>query len=136
MENMFQPFEILISEENELIVLVEPEGELISALENENLSVELDVDVDYDDEDEELYLLFTVYLGENEIFFAIPYGEAWNILVEKGNFQLAFISQTDFDNKKFENVPTITIELDDLTLGFVEGCQRTAEVLLGENFEE
>ncbi len=136
MENMFQPFEILISEENELIVLVEPEGELLSALENEKLSLELDVDVDYDDEDEELYLLFTVYLGENEIFFAVPYGEAWNILVEKGNFQLAFISQTDFDNKKFENVPTITIELDDLTLGFIEGCQRTAEVLLGENFEE
>ncbi len=136
MENMFQPFEILISEENELIVLVEPEGELISTLEDENLSVELDVDVDYDDEDEELYLLFTVYLGENEIFFAVSYGEAWSILSEKGNFQLAFISQADFDNKKLENVPTITIELDDLTLGFVEGCQRTAEVLLGENFEE
>ena len=138
MENMYQPFEILLTEERELVVLLEPDENLTSLLQKESLNVEVDIDIDYDDEDEELYLLITVYIDGAEIFFALPYGESWEVLAEKGAFTVAFISETDFEKGNLDNTPTMTIQLDDLLIGFVEGCQRTAEVLLGEpeEFEE
>ena len=132
MENMYQPFEVLETEEGELIVLVEPDEHLLSVVENQSEQVELDVDVDYDEEDQELYIIMTVYVGDSEIFFSLPYGESWETLIDKGSFSIAFISEEDFENKKYENVPSMTIQLDDLTLGFVEGCKRTAEILLGD----
>ncbi|WP_299238621.1 hypothetical protein [Sulfurihydrogenibium sp.] len=138
MEEMYQPFEILLTDDGELVVLVEPEKNLISLLQKESLNVEVDIDVDYDDEDEELYLLVTAYIDGTEIFFALPYGESWEALAEKGAFTVAFISEADFEKGNSDNTPTMTIQLDDLLIGFVEGCQRTAEVLLGESeeFEE
>jgi len=138
MEEMYQPFEILLTEEGELVVLVEPEKNLTSLLQKESLNVEVDIDVDYDDEDEELYLLITAYIEGAEIFFALPYGESWEVLAEKGAFTVAFISETDLEKGNLNNTPAMTIQLDDLLIGFVEGCQRTAQVLLGESeeFEE
>jgi hypothetical protein len=135
MEEMYQPFEILLTEEGELVVLVEPEKNLIPLLQKESLNVEVDIDVDYDDEDEELYLLVTAYIDGTEIFFALPYGESWEALAEKGVFTATFISEADFEKGNLDNTPTMTIQLDDLLIGFVEGCQRTAEVLLGESEE-
>jgi hypothetical protein len=135
MEEMYQPFEILLTDDGEVIVLVEPEKDLMSLLQKESLNIEVDIDVDYDDEDEELYLLVTAYIDGTEIFFALPYGESWEALAEKGAFTAAFISEADFEKGNSDNTPTMTIQLDDLLIGFVEGCQRTAEVLLGESEE-
>jgi hypothetical protein len=135
MEEMYQPFEILLTDDGEVIVLVEPEKDLMSLIQKESLNVEVDIDVDYDDEDEELYLLVTAYLDGTEIFFALPYGESWEALAEKGAFTVAFISEADFEKGNLDNTPTMTIQLDDLLVGFVEGCQKTAEVLL-EEWEE
>lgn len=132
MENIYQPYEILETEEGELIVLVEPDEHLLSVAESQTENVELDVDVDYDEEDEELYIIMTVYMGDSEIFFALPYGESWDSLIDRASFSIAFISEKDFESKNYEEVPTMTVQLDDLTLGFVEGCKRTAEILLGE----
>jgi hypothetical protein len=135
MEEMYQPFEILLTEEGELVVLVEPEKDLVSLSKKESLNIEVDIDIDYDDEDEELYLLVTAYIDGTEIFFALPYGESWEALAEKGAFTVAFISEADFEKGNSDNTPTMAIQLDDLLIGFVEGCQRTAEVLLGESEE-
>jgi len=133
MEEMYQPFEILLTDDGEVVVLVEPEKNLMSLLQKESPNIEVDIDVDYDDEDEELYLLATAYIDGTEIFFALPYGESWEALAEKGAFTVAFISEADFQKGNSDNTPTITIQLDDLLVGFVEGCQRTAEVLFGES---
>lgn len=132
MENIYQAYEILETEEGEIIVLVEPDEHLLSLVENQEENIELDVDVDYDEEDEELYILMTVYIGDSEIFFALPYGESWESLINKASFSVAFISEKDFENKNYEEVPTMTVQLDDLTLGFIEGCKSTADILLGE----
>lgn len=138
MENIYHPYEILETEEGEIVVLVEPDKHLLSLVESQSENVELDVDVDYDEEDEELYILMTVYIGDSEIFFTLPYGESWDSIIDKSSFSIAFISEKDFENKNYDQVPSMTIQLDDLTLGFIEGCKRTAEVLLGEEefFEE
>jgi hypothetical protein len=104
----------------------------MSLFKKESLNTEVDIDVDYDDEDEELYLLVTAYIDGAEIFFALPYGESWEALAEKGAFTVAFISEADLEKGNSDNTPTMTIQLDDLLVGFVEGCKRTTEVLFEE----
>ncbi|MCX7760616.1 MAG: hypothetical protein N2Z81_05450 [Hydrogenothermaceae bacterium] len=135
MENFYEPYEVVLSDDNKLAVLVEPDENLEKALENAK-EPELMVDVDYDEESEELYLLISVIFGEEEIFFGLPYGEAWESLIEEGSFVIAFLPEEEFRSGKFDEVPSIEIEFDDITLGFVEGANRTAEVLLGETEEE
>jgi hypothetical protein len=132
MGNVYFPYEILATEEGELLVLVEPDEHLSSIIEDRTEDLELDVDVDYDEEDEELYILMTIYIEDSQVFFGLPYGESWDYLIDKASFSVAFVSEKDFKNKKYGNAPILSVEFDDITLGFVEGCKKTADALLGE----
>ncbi|MEJ5172811.1 MAG: hypothetical protein WHT47_03780 [Hydrogenothermaceae bacterium] len=135
MENFYEPYEVVLSDDNKLAVLVEPDENLEKALENAK-EPELMVDVDYDETSEELYLIISAIFDEEEIFFGLPYGEAWESLIEEGSFVIAFIPEEEFRSGKFDEVPSIEIEFDDITLGFIEGANRTAQILLGETEEE
>lgn len=135
MENLYEPFEVLISEEGEVVVLVEPDGN-IEQLIQQDIQPEIMVDVNYDEDEENLLLLISVIFGDTEIFFGIPYGEIWDNLIEKEMFAIAFISRDDFESGKFDDVPILEIGLDELTVGFIEGVNRTAQELLGELTEE
>lgn len=135
MENLYEPFEILVSEEGEIVILVEPDENLNQLLED-NIQPEIMIDVGYDEEEEDLLLLISVLFSDTEIFFGIPYSEAWSNLIESEAFTIAFITKEDFEAGKFEDVPILEIELDELTIGFIEGANRTAQELLGEIAEE
>lgn len=135
MEKLYEPYEVVISEENKLIVLLEPAEEIEGIFEEET-QPELMIDIDYDEEEEELYALISVLFDDLEIFFPLPYGEGWESLTEKGSFVIAMLSKDEFESGKFDEIPIIEIELDDLSLGFMEGAQRTAEILFGQAEEE
>lgn len=135
MENLYEPYEVLVSEDGEIVVLVEPDDRIQQLLEK-NIQPELMVDVDYDEEEEELYLIVSVIFDDTEIFFGLPYGEAWENLIENEAFAIAIITREDFEAGKVEDVPVVEIGLDELTLGFIEGANRTAQVFLGETAEE
>lgn len=135
MENLYEPYEVLVSEDGEIVVLVEPDDKISQLLEKDT-QPELVVDVDYDEEEEELYLAVSVIFDETEIFFGLPYGEAWDELIENEAFAVAVISREDFEAGKVEDVPVVEIGLDEITIGFIEGASRTAQVLIGETAEE
>ncbi|MCX7738115.1 MAG: hypothetical protein N2Z80_01665 [Hydrogenothermaceae bacterium] len=135
MENMYEPYEILLSEDGEIVALVEPDEKTEEVVES-NTSPETTVDVSYDEEEGELFLTLSLIFDDVEIFLGLPYGETWDSLIEKEAITLAFVSKVDFESEKIEDIPVLEIELDELTVGFIEGANRVAQVLLGEKEEE
>ncbi|MEZ0323463.1 MAG: hypothetical protein ABWJ98_04040 [Hydrogenothermaceae bacterium] len=137
MENFYEPYEVVLSEDGKLFVLIDPdESEDLEKAVESGKEPELMVDIDYDEESEELYLIISTIFDEEEIFFGLPYGEAWESLIEEGSFVIAFIREEEFRSGKFDEVSSVEIQFDDLTMGFIEGAQRTAEILIGEAEEE
>lgn len=135
MEKFYEPFEILLSEDGEIVALIEPD-EVIQELFEKEIQPEVMVDVGYDEEDDELFLVISVMLDEVEVYLGLPYGEAWDSLIEREAITLAFISKKDFESDKIEDTLSLEIVLDELTVGFIEGANRTAQVMLGEPEEE
>lgn len=135
MENLYEPYEILLSEDGEIVALLEPDEKIEEMVEND-LFPETTVDVSYDEEEGELFLTLSLIFDDVEIFLGLSYGEAWDSLIEKEAITLAFISKVDFESEKMEDIPVLEIELDELTVGFIEGANRVAQVLLGEKKEE
>lgn len=135
MENIYEPYGILVSEDGEILALVEPNYRLEQLFEK-NIEPELMIDVDYYEDEDDFFLTVSVVFDDTEIFFELPYGEAWDDLMENEAFAIAIVSKKDFEAGKVENIPVIEIGLNELNLGFIEGAKRTVEVLLGETEEE
>jgi len=134
MEEIYMPYDVVVSEDNKLVAVFEEDDYLLQELEKEDTPFMVDVDVDFDEEEEEFYLLLSIYKGEVEIFIPFPYGESWDELLDSGELAIVVASKEVLEGQSDEEVKGYVIELDEETLGFIEGAKRVIEIL--ENTEE
>ncbi len=127
MEHTYQPYDVRMTEDEEIIAIVEPDSYLKEMIENEETCWEIEMDVDYDEETEEPYLVIYLSKDNGQIVMAFPYGEAWDALSEKGVITIALLTQFDLDHGNTSDAITVTVEIDEHFKGFVEGAGRMWE---------
>ncbi|NPA17061.1 hypothetical protein [Persephonella sp.] len=135
-EHIYQPYDVRMSEEEEIIAIVEPDSYIKEMISNEETCWEIDVDVDYDEEEHEPYLMVTLHKDNGQIFMAFPYGEAWDALSEKGVISIVLLTQFDLDHGNTSDAITITLELDPFLKGYIAGASRMWEAISEEIEEE
>ncbi|WP_457638739.1 hypothetical protein [Persephonella sp.] len=135
-EHIYQPYDVRMSEEEEIIAIVEPDSYIKEMIENQETCWEVDVDVDYDDEEGEPYLMITLHKDNGQVFMAFPYGEAWDALSEKGVISIVLLTQFDLDHGNTSDAITLTIELDPFLKGYIAGASRMWEAVSEEIEEE
>lgn len=128
-EHIYQPFDVRMAEDGEIIAIVEPESYLKQIIENEETCWEMEVDVDYDNETDEAYLMIFLHKDNGQIFIALPYGEAWDALIDKGVITIALLTQFDLDHGDVSDAITISIEIDEFNKGFIAGASRMWEAV-------
>ncbi|RMA93068.1 hypothetical protein [Hydrogenothermus marinus] len=128
-EHIYQPFDVRMAEDGEIIAIVEPESYLKQMIENEETCWEMEVDVDYDNETDEAYLMIFLHKDNGQIFIALPYGEAWDALIDKGVITIALLTQFDLDHGDVSDAITISIEIDEFNKGFIAGASRMWEAV-------
>ncbi len=135
-EHIYQPYDVRMSEEGEIIAIVEPDSYIKEMIENKKTCWEVDVDVDYDDEENEPYLMITLHKDNGQVFMVFPYGEAWDALSEKGLISVVLLTQFDLDHGNTSEAITVTIELDGFLKGYIAGASRMWEAVSEEIEEE
>lgn len=135
-EHIYQPYDVRMSEEGEIIAIVEPDSYIKEMIENEKTCWEIDVDVDYDEEENEPYLMITLHKDNGQIFMAFPYGEAWDALSERGIISVVLLTQFDLDHGDTSGAITVTVELDGFLKGYIAGAGRMWEAVSEEIEEE
>lgn len=128
-EHIYQPFDVRMAEDGEIIAIVEPESYLKQMIENEETCWEMEVDVDYDNETDEAYLMIFLHKDNGQIFMALPYGEAWDALIDKGVITIALLTQFDLDHGDVSDAITISVEIDEFNKGFIAGASRMWEAV-------
>ena len=135
-EHIYQPYDVRMSEEGEIIAIVEPDSYIKEMIENKETPWEVDVDVDYDEEENEPYLMVTLHKDNGQVFMAFPYGEAWDALSEKGLISIVLLTQFDLDHGDTSSAITVTVELDGFLKGYIAGALRMWEAVSEEIEEE
>lgn len=59
-QHIYHPFDVRMTEDEEIIAIVEPDSYIQEMIENDKTCWEVDVDVDYDEEEHEPYLMVTL----------------------------------------------------------------------------
>ncbi|ACO04105.1 MAG TPA: hypothetical protein DEP48_04725 [Persephonella sp.] len=131
-QHIYHPFDVRMTEDEEIIAIVEPDSYIQEMIENDKTCWEVDVDVDYDEEEHEPYLMVTLLKDNGQIFMAFPYGEAWDALSEKGVITVALLTQFDLDHGNVHDAITISIELDPFLKGYIAGAERMWEAVSEE----
>ena len=126
-EHVYQPFDVRMSDDGEIIAIIEPDSYLQQMIENEESCWELEVDVDYDNETDEAYLIISLHKDNGQVFMAFPYGEAWDALIDKGVITIALLTQFDLDHGNVEDAISISVEIDEFNKGFIAGAARMWE---------
>ncbi len=126
-EHVYQPFDVRMSDDGEIIAIVEPDSYLKQMIENQESCWELEIDVDYDSESDEAYLMIALHKDNGQVFMAFPYGEAWDALIDKGVVTIALLTQFDLDHGNVEDAITVSIEIDEFNKGFIAGAARMWE---------
>jgi len=126
-EHVYEPFDVRMTDDGEIIAIVEPDSYLKQMIENEEGCWELEVDVDYDTETDEAYIMISLHKDNGQIFMAFPYGEAWDALIDKGVLTIALLTQFDLDHGNVEDAITVSIEIDEFNKGFISGAARMWE---------
>ncbi|MDQ7056192.1 MAG: hypothetical protein Q9M89_06915 [Persephonella sp.] len=67
---------------------------------------------------------------------AFPYGEAWDVLSEKGLVSVVLLTQFDLDHGNTSDAITVTVELDGFLKGYIAGALRMWESVSEEIEEE
>ena len=129
MEHIYQPYDVRMTDDEEIIAIVEPDSYLKKMIENEETCWEIELDVDYDEETEEPYLVIYLSKDNGQVVMAFPYGEVWDALSEKGVITIALLTQFDLDHGNVSDAITVTVELDEHLKGFTEGASRMWEAL-------
>ena len=129
MENkhVYQAYDIRITDDNEVIAIVEPDSYLKELVEDKSECWELDMDVEFDEEEKELYLVINLYKKNGEIHILLPYGEAWDALIEKGTLTIALLTEYDLEFKDLSDAILLTVEINEFYQGFIVGAERTWE---------
>ncbi|WP_029522268.1 hypothetical protein [Persephonella sp. KM09-Lau-8] len=135
-ELVFHPYDVRMSEEGEIIAIVEPDEYLKEMIENKETCWEVDIDVDYDEEEHEPYLMVTLLKDKGQIAMAFPYGEAWEALSEKGVISIVLLTQFDLDHGDTSDLISITVEIDGFLKGYIAGAMRMWEAVSEEIEEE
>lgn len=128
-QHVYQPYDVRMTDDGEIIAIVEPDSYLKEMIENEKTYWEIELDVDYDEEENEAYLMISLHKDNGQIFMAFAYGEAWDSLIEKGIITIALLTQFDLNNKNVSDVISISIEIDDFYRGFIEGAAKMWEAV-------
>ena len=126
-EHVYQPFDVRMTDDGELIAIIEPDSYLKQMIENEESCWELEVDVDYDTETNEAYLMIFLHKDNGQIFMAFPYGEAWDALIDKGVVTIALLTQFELEHEDVHDAITVSIEVDEFNQGFIAGASRMWE---------
>ncbi len=128
-EHVYQPFDVRMTDDGEIIAIVEPDSYLQQMIENEETYWELEVDVDYDTETDEAYIMIFLHKDNGQVFMAFPYGEAWDALIDKGLLTIALLTQFDLDHGNVEDAITVSVEIDEFNKGFIAGAARMWEAI-------
>ncbi len=130
-KHTYQPFDVRMTDDGEIIAIVEPDSYLKQLIETEDEKKcwELEMDVNYDEEDNEAYLIIILTKDNGQIVMQFPYGEAWEALVDKGVITIALLTQFDLDHGNVEDAITMTIEIDEFNKGFIAGAARMWEAV-------
>ncbi len=131
-QHVYHPYDVRISEDEEIVVILEPDSYLKEMIENKETCWEVEVDVYYDDDEHEPYLLVIIHKDNGRIEMAFPYGEAWDALSEKGVITIVLITQFDLDHRNFDDAITISIDLDNFIKGYIAGAMRMWEAVSEE----
>jgi len=130
--HLYQPYDVRMAEDEEIIAIVEPDSYLQEMIENTDSHWELEIDVDYDEEENEAFLMIALHKDNGQIFMAFPYGEAWDALVERGVLTVALISPSDLEHGNVTDAVTVSLELDDFDRGFIEGASKMWQSVVKE----
>lgn len=131
-EHIYQPYDVRMAEDGEIVAIVEPDSYLKEMIENKESYFELEIDVDYDEEENEAFLMISLHKDNGQIFMAFPYGEAWDALIEKGTITVALISPLDLENGNVADAITLSLDLSDFDRGFIEGASKMWEAIAEE----
>lgn len=131
-EHIYQPYDVRMAEDGEIVAIVEPDSYLKEMIENKESYFELEIDVDYDEEENEAFLMISLHKDNGQIFMAFPYGEAWDALIEKGTIIVALISPLDLENGNVADAITLSLDLSDFDRGFIEGAFKMLEAITEE----
>ncbi|NPA54020.1 MAG: MmgE/PrpD family protein [Aquificae bacterium] len=136
-QHVYHPYDIRISEDEEIIAIVEPDSYIKEMIENKETCWEVEVDVDYDEDEHEPYLIIILHKDNGRIEIELPYGESWEALSEKGVITIVLLTQFDLDHGDLSDAITISINLDEYIKGYVSGATRmweaVSEEVEGEN---
>jgi hypothetical protein len=131
-EHIYQPYDVRMAEDGEIVAIVEPDSYLKEMIEDKENCFELEIDVDYDEEENEAFLMISLHKNNGQIFMAFPYGEAWDALIEKGTITVALISPLDLENGNVSDAITLSLDLDDFDRDFIEGASKMWEAVIQE----
>jgi hypothetical protein len=131
-ELVFYPYEVKIADTEELFIFVEPNSYLKEAVDDKSKCWEFEINATYDEEKGEPDLIITLKKGNVRIDIVLPYGESWEALAEKGIISVVLLSYLDYENRKFDDSITLTLQLDDFSKGFSAGAMELWEAISEE----
>ncbi len=131
-EHVYHPYDVRIAEDEELVVIVDPDSYIKEMIENQETCWEVEVDVDYDEDEHEPYLVVILHKDNGRVEMAFPYGEAWEALSEKGVITIVLLTQFDLDHGNFNDAITISITIDNYLKGYIAGAMRLWEAISEE----
>ena len=131
-EHIYQPYDVRMAEDGEIVAIIEPDSYLQEMIENKTTPFELEIDVDFDEEENEAFLMISLHKDNGQIFMAFPYGEAWDALVENGIITVALITPLDLESGNVSNALTLSLEIDEFDKGFIEGASKMLEAITQE----
>jgi len=131
-QHVYHPYDVRISEDEEIVAILEPDSYIKEMIENEKTCWEVEVDVDYDEDEHEPYLIVILHKDNGRIEMGFPYGEVWDALSEKGIITLVLLTQFDLDHGNLEDAITVTISMDNFIKGYIAGAMRMWEAISEE----
>ncbi len=131
-QHVYHPYDVRISEDEEIVAILEPDSYIKEMIENEKTCWEVEVDVDYDEDEHEPYLIVILHKDNGRVEMGFPYGEVWDALSEKGIITLVLLTQFDLDHGNLEDAITVTISMDNFIKGYIAGAMRMWEAISEE----
>ena len=135
MDKVFHPYDVKLTEDDEVIAFFEPDEELKEIIGSDSGCWEIDINVLYDEEKKEPILLITIIKGNKRLEIGLPYGDGWDALEERGLLTIALVHLQDYEYAEFDSSITLTLEIDEYYKGFIAGASQMWEEITEEASE-
>ncbi len=132
MDKVFHPYDVKLTEDDEIIAFFEPDEELKEIISSDTGCWEIDINILYDNEKEEPILLITIIKGNKRLEIGLPYGDGWEALENRGLLTIALVNLEDYEYAEFDASITLTLEIDDYYKGFISGASQMWEEITEE----